>query len=331
MTKKISNVRVIQSTVKAVDSIEKKKRGRCKTEKKAKRWEWKKPVGKPNRPLSGYNLFFQAERRRIIGDKSKTGGFSSLAKCIASRWKAMSEESKKPFCEEAAALKIIYRLKLDAWKSEEKEKNTVEFVSDSECDSSSEDGKCDTSSEDGKQNRILLQHIKILNDNAMISDDDADSATELTIHSNQAPLLGREFKILTQSEHDAISEQTEMITYQTCQFEDKILFDQLSYNEIKNQNVFDCKQFRNRVMEREDVAKVSTCDANDAVFLSDHLSVTLDHFDDDSEFSYEELDPLELFESLGYIDPFDIVEDHSSTSFDDDHIEGLSLMTIHKE
>ena len=94
-----------------------------------KKKTWKKPADKPKRPLSAYNLFFQHERNRIVGDSPAGAdgnkrkhrkshgkiGFESLAKTIADKWKTLDKASKRPFEQQAKREKAIYAKKLQAW------------------------------------------------------------------------------------------------------------------------------------------------------------------------------------------------------------------------
>ena len=105
---------------------------------------WKKPIGKPKRPLSAYNIFFQLERDRIVnGHEEKVFsradvdkvrivplelmpkrrepkihgkiGFGDLAKIIGSKWKKLSDEEKLSFNERAKLEKIRYRRDVEKW------------------------------------------------------------------------------------------------------------------------------------------------------------------------------------------------------------------------
>lgn len=94
-----------------------------------KKKTWKKPADKPKRPLSAYNLFFQHERNRIVGESPAGAdgnkrkhrkshgkiGFESLAKTIANKWKTLDKASKRPFEQQAKREKAIYAQKLQAW------------------------------------------------------------------------------------------------------------------------------------------------------------------------------------------------------------------------
>jgi hypothetical protein len=114
-----------------------------KKQKKEKKRQWRKPEGKPKRPLSAYNLFFQLERERIVNgepekvftaddvakivivekdDKkrkhTKTHGkitFANLARTIGSKWKKLDEEARAIFSARAEQEKERYKKELDEW------------------------------------------------------------------------------------------------------------------------------------------------------------------------------------------------------------------------
>ena len=113
----------------------------------AKKRSWMKPADKPKRPLSAYNLFFKAERARLIsGGTSSAGnddpnsgdakrkhrkthgkiGFAALAQNIAGKWKTLSAKDRRPFEQKAAVEKARYRKELEAWQQVQKEKKLNE-------------------------------------------------------------------------------------------------------------------------------------------------------------------------------------------------------------
>eukprot|EP00934_Nitzschia_sp_Nitz4_P002439 Nitzschia sp. Nitz4//scaffold66_size103028//18407//19408//NITZ4_004491-RA/size103028-processed-gene-0.2-mRNA-1//1//CDS//3329556329//2434//frame0 len=113
--------------------LEEKKRRRKK--------KWKKPKDKPTRPLSAYNLFFQAERSLMLGDDAPSEelenlkkrvhckthgkiGFAEMARAIGAKWKTLESEKRKRFEDEARKEKDRYLVELAAWKEAQKEKNT---------------------------------------------------------------------------------------------------------------------------------------------------------------------------------------------------------------
>ncbi|KAL3768279.1 hypothetical protein ACHAWO_012389 [Cyclotella atomus] len=87
--------------------------------------------GRPLRPLSAYNIFFQLERKRIMKEqgnpdaKHAAGGFGSLASIISTKWKAIDDAVKLKLEAMAKLDRDRYAREMDAWKAS---KDTAEAV-----------------------------------------------------------------------------------------------------------------------------------------------------------------------------------------------------------
>jgi len=118
------------------DGDEQKKRRRKRKKK------WTKPIGKPKRPLSAYNIFFANERVLMLGQDiptpeqealkkkvhCKTHGkisFAVMARTIGAKWKALGSHEKKSFDDKARKVKAKYLIELNAWKEKQKEESLV--------------------------------------------------------------------------------------------------------------------------------------------------------------------------------------------------------------
>jgi len=118
------------------DGDEQKKRRRKRKKK------WTKPIGKPKRPLSAYNIFFANERVMMLGQDiptpeqealkkkvhCKTHGkisFAVMARTIGAKWKALESHEKKTFDDKARKVKADYLIELNAWKEKQKEETLV--------------------------------------------------------------------------------------------------------------------------------------------------------------------------------------------------------------
>lgn len=85
---------------------------------KPKRRKWKKPKGKPKRPLSAYNLFFKKERERLVNSKAKIG-FANMARNIAAKWKTLQDSDKTDFNAKAVKEQERYKVELGKWEQEQ--------------------------------------------------------------------------------------------------------------------------------------------------------------------------------------------------------------------
>ena len=113
------------------------------TKKKRSKKKWKKPKGKPNRPLSAYNLFFQSQRATLLGDDVPTDederrkkrvhckthgkiGFAEMARTIGAMWRNLNPAEKKVFEDQAKEEKDRYAVELAKWKATQKDQEITE-------------------------------------------------------------------------------------------------------------------------------------------------------------------------------------------------------------
>ena len=79
----------------------------------------KKPKGMPKRPLSAYNLYFQAERTKIIANQQEGNGprigFEGLGKIIGKQWRDLSSIDKKDYEKLAKKDSERYRKEMDIY------------------------------------------------------------------------------------------------------------------------------------------------------------------------------------------------------------------------
>lgn len=138
--KSISNAGVTNADSNANGVEERKEKALVKeAPKKRTRKKWKKPPGKPNRPLSAYNLYFRKERAIMLGDAAeKTDqeqgkkrvhrkthgkiGFAEMARIIGAKWKALPPEDKEEFVKVAVVEKERYAKSLAKWREEQNRK-----------------------------------------------------------------------------------------------------------------------------------------------------------------------------------------------------------------
>ena len=108
-----------------------------KKRRKKRKKKWTKPVGKPKRPLSAYNIFFAQERILMLGKDvptaeqealkkkvhCKTHGkisFAVMARTIGAKWKALGSNEKKVYEDKAREEKARYLAELSSWKEAQK-------------------------------------------------------------------------------------------------------------------------------------------------------------------------------------------------------------------
>lgn len=100
--------------------------------------------GRPRRPLTSYNIFFQIERKRIMQEQRASGvapmenkrnpkrngkhanvGFANLARIVAARWKSLGPDTKRWLEEQACLDKERYRREMEEWSANPRSKDIV--------------------------------------------------------------------------------------------------------------------------------------------------------------------------------------------------------------
>jgi len=100
--------------------------------------------GRPRRPLTSYNIFFQIERKRIMQEQRASGvapmenkhnpkrngkhanvGFANLARIVAARWKSLGPDTKRWLDEQAWLDKERYRREMEEWLANSRSKDIV--------------------------------------------------------------------------------------------------------------------------------------------------------------------------------------------------------------
>jgi hypothetical protein len=81
----------------------------------ARRTKKSKDPNKPKRALSAY-MFFANEYRETVKEENPGLSFGEIGKKLGETWKAMSDESKKPYNDKAAQDKERYTREMKNYK-----------------------------------------------------------------------------------------------------------------------------------------------------------------------------------------------------------------------
>lgn len=86
-----------------------KRTAKAKPVSTSRRGVRRKPKDMPKRPLSGYNFFFQVERKRLFEESNHRIGFTELGRLVGQNWRSLPEEELHTF--ELLAAKDVVRYK----------------------------------------------------------------------------------------------------------------------------------------------------------------------------------------------------------------------------
>jgi hypothetical protein len=107
-----------------------------------KKWTWRKPKGKPKRPLSAYNIFFAEVRQELLRERNDLPkssnnnhgiGFRNLAQVVAAKWRSLDPALKTPYERKASLAMENYKKEIALWESSQKQnKNDCKFLTTTE-------------------------------------------------------------------------------------------------------------------------------------------------------------------------------------------------------
>jgi len=96
----------------------------------------------PKRPLSAYNLFFKAEREKLLLEKESSSstkvdnlGFETLAQSVALSWRSLDPKTKAIFVQQGQEEKRKYVIAVKDWKLS-KEKPKTKRKTNARCNAS---------------------------------------------------------------------------------------------------------------------------------------------------------------------------------------------------
>ncbi|KAL2938991.1 High mobility group B protein 7 [Bienertia sinuspersici] len=75
----------------------------------------------PKRPMGAYFVFMEEFRKVYKEEHPDSKGVKEVAKEAGARWKAMTDEEKKPYQDKAAELKAEYEKAMEAYNAEDRE------------------------------------------------------------------------------------------------------------------------------------------------------------------------------------------------------------------
>ncbi|KAL9229978.1 hypothetical protein vseg_005382 [Gypsophila vaccaria] len=88
----------------------------------------------PKRPLSAYFLFLEDFRKTYKEEHPDSKGIKELAKDAGAKWKAMTDEERKPYVDKAAELKAGHEKAMEEYNAHKEEEDAADAQAEELCD-----------------------------------------------------------------------------------------------------------------------------------------------------------------------------------------------------
>ncbi|KAH9602740.1 hypothetical protein KSS87_023028 [Heliosperma pusillum] len=88
----------------------------------------------PKRPLTAYFLFLEDFRKTYKEEHPDSKGIKELAKDAGAKWKALTDEEKKPYLDRAAELKAEHEKAMEEYNAQKGEEETADVQAEELCD-----------------------------------------------------------------------------------------------------------------------------------------------------------------------------------------------------